>query len=729
MDRAILLKKAKEYLLPDKVNLIQQAYDFALKAHEGQVRDSGEPYMEHSIATAMLLLDLQLDASSIAAALLHDVPEDCHVPIKEVEEKFGSEVSKLVDGVTKLSKVNLDSLGSEGLQGRSVDEKEIHADNLRKMLVAIAEDVRVLLIKLSDRLHNVKTLKILPEQRRRRIAQETIEIYAPLAHRLGMWEVKWQLEDGAFRALEPQRYREISTLLTATRSEREAFVTEVSQILKNELKKVNIEAEVTGRAKHIYSVYQKIEKYAAMGKQFDDINDLLALRVLVNSKGDCYAALGIVHSMWHPIAGEFNDFIASPKDNQYTSLHTTVLYKGTIPLEIQIRTHEMHHINEYGIAAHWRYKEGEKRDNTTFSDKMTWLRQLMEWHKEISGSQEFLESVRTDILKDQVFVYTPRGEIKDLPQGATPLDFAYIIHTNLGNRCIGAKVNGRLVPLSRELASGETVEILVSKLDKAPSRDWLNPNLGYIKTSHALRKVRQWFKKQERNENIDKGRQLLEKELRRLGLPLGDPADMAASLKYDSLDDFWASLGYGEVTPQQVIHKLISEEEERKPQQEIPPPQREVIGQVQVLGVGDLLTHLALCCHPLPGDDIIGYVTRTRGVTVHRKDCRNIINEDEKDRLIDVKWSASEQMYQVGVSVEAYDRVGLLSDISSVVAGEKVNINTIKAEERKDRTMTIFLRIQIKNIDQLSRVLAKIDGVRGVITVSRSQDGSAVLHR
>ncbi len=722
---AELIAKAREYLPADKVALIQSAYSFAFEAHDGQLRRSGEPFMEHPVATAMSLLNLQMDANSIAAALLHDVPEDCHIPVAEIGKKFGPEVSKLVDGVTKLSKIPAEALEPRTLSRRTAEAKEVHAENLRKMLIAMAEDVRVVLIKLADRLHNMKTIDSLAEDRRKGISQETMDIYAPLAHRLGIWDMKWQLEDLAFRQLDPLKYRQISRLLAARRSERESFIAESSETLRTELKKANIEAEVMGRPKHIYSIFQKIEKYTAMGKEFDDIHDLLALRVVVNGKEECYAALGVVHSLWHPLAGEFNDFIANPKDNGYQSLHTTVLYKGKVPLEIQIRTREMHQVADYGIAAHWRYKESDKGDGS-FADKITWLRQLLEWHRELSGSQEFLETVRTDILKDQVFVYTPKGEIKDLPKGATPLDFAYFIHTNLGNRCIGAKVNGRLVPLTYELSSGDTVEIIASKTDRGPSRDWLNSNLGFIKTNHARGKVRQWFKRQERNENIEKGRQLLEKESRRLGMPFGDPQEMASAFKYDTVDDFWAALGYGGVTPQQVILRILAEKEPPKPVAEVPElpevplPQPHPAG-VKVLGVGDLLTHLAQCCHPLPGDDIIGYVTRMRGVTIHRKDCRNILVEEEKERLVEVKWGASEQLYPVSVVVEADDRVGLLNDVSSLVAGEKVNISSVKAAQRKDHTTTIFLTIQIKDISQLSRILARIEAVRGVNSVSRRQ--------
>lgn len=678
--------------------------------------------MEHPLAIAVILADLQLDASTLAAALLHDVPEDCNVPLSQITSKFGPEISKLVDGVTKLSKVSWPASPDVSDSTSRPAAREAQAQNLRKMLVAMAEDLRVVFIKLADRLHNMRTLDALPPKRRQAIAQETMEIYAPLAHRLGIWELKWQLEDLAFRHLEPRHYRQVARQLVSRRVEREQFVNEVIAILREELHKAGLKAEVVGRPKHIYSVYEKIKKYGDQGKEFDDIHDLHAVRVLVDSVNDCYAALGVIHSLWRPIGGEFDDYIANPKENGYQSLHTSVMYQGRIPLEIQIRTHEMHRVSEYGVAAHWRYKEGVQAD-LRFEQKMAWLRQLVDWHRELSGAEEFLESVKTDIFIDQVFVYTPKGEIKELPIGSTPLDFAYRIHTNLGHRCIGAKVNGKLVPLNYQLHNGDTVEVLTTKAERGPSLDWLNPNLGYVKTSHAREKIRGWFKKQKRDENIERGRQLLEKELKRLGLPLGDLEQIAHLFKFDNnVDDFLASIGYGGISPHQIALRLAVQREEPKVTVGTKVVQP-TTSEVQVLGVGDLLTQRANCCHPLPGDDIIGYITRSRGISIHRKGCSNIANITEKERLIEVEWGRTDRFYPVSVRIEAWDRVGLLRDISTVVAEEKVNIATIGTSEHEDHTASISLTLETKGIPQLSRVLDRIEGIRGVISVARSNDG------
>ena len=716
-----LREKARAYLSPAKLEVVEQAYQFALQCHQGQTRLTGGPYLEHPLATAMILAELQLDASTLAAALLHDVPEDCGVPLTEITAKFGPEISKLVDGVTKLSKVSWPaSPETEGTASRSA-VREAQAQNLRKMLVAMAEDLRVVFIKLADRLHNMRTLDALPHKKQQAIAQETMDIYAPLAHRLGIWELKWQLEDLAFKHLEQRHYRQVAGLLASRLEKREQFVNEVTQALREELHKAGINAEVAGRPKHIYSVYQKMKKYADQGKEFDDIHDLHAVRVLVDNVNDCYAALGAIHNLWHPIIGEFDDYIASPKENGYQSLHTTVMYQGTRPLEIQIRTYEMHQGVEYGVAAHWRYKEGAP-DDSHFEEKMDWLRQLVEWHRELSGAEEFVESVKTDIFIDQVFVYTPKGEIKELPNGSTPLDFAYRIHTNLGHRCVGAKVNGKLVSLSYQLHNGDTVEIMATKAERGPSLDWLNTNLGYVKTSHAREKIRQWFKKQERGENIERGRQLLEKELKRLGLPMGDLEQTARLFQHDNVDDFLAAVGYGGISPHQISLRLAVQQEQPRVVTGAKPAQP-TTSEIQVMGVGDLLTQIAQCCHPVPGDDIIGYITRSRGISVHRKGCSNIKNIREGERLVEVEWGRTERLYPVSVRVEALDRVGLLRDISTVVAGEKVNIATVGTEEHDDHTASILLTLQTKGISQLSLLLDRIEGIRGVISVTRSSNG------
>jgi guanosine-3',5'-bis(diphosphate) 3'-pyrophosphohydrolase len=723
MSVELLLEKVGQYLPAEKLALVEEAYRFALKAHEGQRRKSGEPYLEHPLQVALTLAELQLDAGTLAAALLHDVTEDCDISISQIEDRFGAEVAKLVDGTTKLGRLSLQVPGGVARRGGAAARQQ-QAESLRKMLVAMAEDLRVVFIKLADRLHNMRTLGALPLERRRSIARETLEIYAPLAHRLGIWELKWQLEDLSFRYLEPRKYNHLVNLVATRRTERESFIAGVIKILEDEFQKAGLKAELSGRPKHLYSIYNKMERYAAQGKHFDDIYDLLALRVLVNAIPDCYHAVGIVHSLWHPLPGTFDDFIGNPKPNGYRALHTAVMCLGTTPLEVQVRTREMHHIAEYGVAAHWRYKEGEKED-IHFEERIGWLRQLIDWHRELSGAEEFLESVKTDIFIDQVFVFTPKGEIKDLPKGATPLDFAYRIHTELGHRCIGARVNGRMVPLNYQLNNGDVVEILTTKRDKGPTRDWLSPHLGYVRTSHAREKIRQWFKKQERAENIEHGRELLDKELKPLGLKLSDRDKLAQLFKYTSVDDFLAAIGCGDISVHHIALKLAAQQEQPRPVIGVAPAKAES-SAVQVLGVGDLLTNLAGCCHPVPGDSIVGYVTRSRGVTVHRRDCYNVVNEDEKERLIEVEWGYTDSQYPVSIQVEALDRVGLVRDISTVVAEEKVNITSMNVTEHDDRTTTLYLALETKGLAQLSRLLARISGIRGVHSVARVGDEATV---
>jgi len=584
------------------------------------------------------------------------------------------------------------------------------------MLVAMAQDLRVVFIKLADRLHNMRTLDALSPEKQHSIAQETLEIYAPLAHRLGIWELKWQLEDLSFSYLEPEMYRRISELVASRRIQRESFIAEVIGILKGEFDKVGLRAEMSGRPKHIYSIHQKMERYAAMGKQFDDIHDLLALRTLVGTVADCYSAVGVIHSLWHPLIDEFDDYIANPKPNGYQSLHTAVMCRGTTPLEVQIRTRDMHYVAEYGVSAHWRYKQGEKSD-IHFEERVGWLRQLIDWHRELSGAEEFLESVKTDIFIDQVFVYTPKGEIKDLPKGAAPLDFAYRVHTELGHRCIGAKVNGRLVSFNYELKNGDVVEIMSTKGAKGPSRDWLSPHLGYVKTSHAKEKIRQWFKRQERTENIERGRQILDKELRHLGIKI-EREELAGLFSYSNQEDFLAAIGYGGITTHQIALKLAAQPEPPKMVTEVTLP-KPVTSPVRVLGVGDLVTHLAQCCHPVPGDKIIGYITRSRGVTIHRQDCYSVLHEDEKDRLVSVEWGQTDSLYPVSIQVDAWDRVGLMRDITTVVAGEKVNITSVSLTNHDDHTTSTFLTLETEGLAQLSRLLKRIEAVKGVISIIR----------
>lgn len=719
MEINTLIKKIKEYLPEGKLSFVEDGYNFALQAHEGQLRKSGEPYIEHPLATALIIAGLNLDAHCIVAALLHDVVEDSHVSLSEIETKFGVEVAKLVDGVTKLGKIARPDDGETVSQKGSDDDARI--ESLRKMFVAMAEDVRVVIIKLADRVHNMRTLKALAPERRRSIAQETMDIYAPLAHRFGIWQLEWELEDYSFRYLQPANYREITRLVAAQRETRERYITRVIVFLKDELKKAGIKAEISGRPKNIYGIYTKMKKYRADGKEFSDIYDLLAVRILVDEVKDCYNALGVVHSFWRPVPGQFDDYIANPKDNMYQSLHTTVMALDTKPLEIQIRTYEMHRGSEYGIAAHWRYKERSKGD-MRFDEKVAWLRQLMEWQRELS-IPDFLELVKTDIFSDQVFVYTPKGDIKQLPAGATPLDFAYHIHTEIGHHCIGAKVNGRLVSLTYQLRNGDTVDILRTRTNRGPSRDWLNPNLGYVKTSHTKARIRQWFKKQERDANIELGKVLLEKELRRLGVVLAKQADIARLFKYENLDDFLAAIGCGDMNTHQIAVKLSAPKETTVVPHDVMPPPPQVESAIKVMGVGELLTHVAQCCNPVPGDEIIGYITRTRGVTVHRKDCPNIANEDERERLVKVEWGQAGQSYPVAIKIEAEDRVGLLHDITALVSDEKVNIAAVSTIEHDDGVSSIYLTLQITDIKQLSRLLTRLDRVGGVITVARSGEG------
>jgi guanosine-3',5'-bis(diphosphate) 3'-pyrophosphohydrolase len=718
-----LLTEAKSYLPPEKVALVNEAYSFAQSAHQGQTRLSGEPFLEHPVSTALFLAELHLDAPTLAAALLHDVMEDCDVKYADLRKKFGDEVSQLVDGVTKLSRMDL--ITAENGVSRGYEHGQ--AESLRKMLVAMAQDIRVVLIKLADRLHNMRTLKAHSPEKRIAIARETLEIYAPLAHRLGIGDIKWQLEDMSFRYLEPVEYRRVSRLLSTKREERERYIDQVCQVLKDELDVAGIKAEVTGRAKHIYSIYQKMEKYAQQGKEFGQIYDLFALRILVDEVQDCYRALGTIHGLWHPIPGEFDDYIANAKENMYQSLHTSVMYRPNIPLEIQIRTYDMHQVSEYGVAAHWSYKEGGARD-LHFEQKMSWLRQLLDWQREVTGAEEFLESVKTDLFQDQVFVYTPKGEVKELPSGSTPIDFAYRIHTDLGHRCIGGKVNGRLVPLYTHLKNGDTVEVITSKVARGPSLDWLNPNLGHVNTANAREKIRQWFRKQKRGANIQRGKELLSKEMRRLNVKM-DEEEVAALLKFDTGADLLAALGSGGANISQVTIKLTVHEEEAPEEHRPLPSLTWPSSGIEVLGVGDLLTRISRCCNPIPGDEIAGYITRGRGVSVHRADCRNIKNEDETERVVLVRWGKSKTLHPVRLQLQAWDRVGLLRDITTLVSQEKVNIASMVTTEHEDDSCSIFLTVYTTGVGQMSRLFSRLEGVEEVFYVSRSipEEESRVL--
>ncbi len=695
--------------------LIERAYEVAERAHAGQTRASGEPYIVHSLAVALMLADLHLDPKTIAAGLLHDVPEDTAVTIDQVREMFGTEVASLVDGVTKLGQI--DRLSSEGRA--SIEEQR--AESLRKMFLAMVHDVRVVLIKLADRLHNMRTLGALPEDKRRRIAQETLDIFAPLANRLGFWQLKWELEDLSFRYLDPEMYREIAQRIAERRGDRERQIAQVAATLKERLREAGIEAVVDGRPKHIYSIYRKMQR---KGLDFDQIYDVQGVRVIVDTVSDCYASLGVVHSLWTPIPGEFDDYIATPKDNMYQSLHTAVVGPDGKPLEVQIRTHEMHRTAEYGIAAHWRYKEGSKQRDIAFEKKIAWLRSLMEWRQEVASASEFLDSMKTDVFQDRVYVFTPKGEVIDLPAGSTPIDFAYHIHSEIGDRCRGAKVNGRLVSLDYQLRTGDQVEIITAKRG-GPSRDWLNPHLGYVKTSRAQQKIRQWFKKQDRAENIAQGRAIVERELKRLGLEDVNLEQLGRALQFDKVDDFFAAVGYGDVSLQHLTTKALEIEREVAAELALPPtappPPQVSTSEVTVTGVGNLLTTLAKCCNPLPGDEIVGYITRGRGVTIHRRDCPNLLARTDRERLIQVDWGvAKRQTYPVKIEVSAYDRGGLLRDIAAVVADEKASMSAVNARtDKRDNTAIFTATLEIEDIDQLSRILTRIYRLPNVLEVRR----------
>jgi GTP pyrophosphokinase len=701
-----LLAKASVYLPPEDLSRIEEAYRFALEAHDGQLRKSGGPYVEHSVQASIIVADLRLDADGIIAALLHDVPEDCGIPLEEIERRFGTEVRNLVDGITKLN--------IAARRGSGKVEDSIQADNLRKMLIAMSEDIRVVFIKLADRIHNMRTLGPLPPEKRDRIAQETMDIYAPLAHRLGIWRLKQELEDLAFRWLQPDDYHEITNLLEVRKTAWERYIAYASRVLTDEFQKAGMKADISGRPKSIYSIYTKMQKYAEQGREFSEIHDLLAIRVLVDEIHDCYNALGIIHSLWHPLPGQFNDYIANPKGNMYQSLHTTVIALEGKPLEIQIRTHEMHRTSEYGVAAHWRYKEGVKRD-LGFEEKLAWFRQLIEWRQDLTGP-DLVESLKSDVFKDQVYVFTPMGEIKELPQGATPLDFAYRIHTELGHRCIGAKVNGKLVQLTYQLRNGDVVEILSTKSDRGPSLDWLNPHAGYVKSHQARDKIRQWFRKQERAENLVRGKELFEKELKRLGVSASG-IEIAGLFGYHDFNTFLIAIGCGDISAHQIGPKLVPREESVSPPST--PKQPAAPTGIQVLGVGDLLTHLASCCTPVPGDEIVGFVTRTKGVTIHRRNCSNIVAKSETERLIDVSWGQNVRSYPASICVNAYDRVGLIRDITTVVSDNRINITSISNVNHDDATMSVYLVLDITDIGQLSRLFSRLERVKGIISVSR----------
>ncbi|MCK5091579.1 MAG: GTP diphosphokinase, partial [Gammaproteobacteria bacterium] len=645
--------------------VIRDAVQMARKAHESQKRASGEPYLSHVIAVADILANMDMDYETVAAALLHDVVEDSEITLEQIRKNFGASIATMVDGVTKLGLVS----EVKESKPQKHDKQWANAESLRKMLLAMVGDVRVVLIKLADRLHNLRTLNYLDRNRQQRIAKETLEIFSPLANRLGMWQIKWELEDLSLRYIDPESYKKIAQQLAERRVDREDYIERVIKILNTELQKEGVKGEVTGRPKHIYSIWKKMQK---KGVDFHEIFDVRAVRVLVENLADCYAALGVVHSLWRHIPNEFDDYIANPKGNFYRSLHTAVIAPEGKVLEIQIRTSEMHEHAELGVAAHWRYKEGARHD-PEFEQKISWLRQLLEWKDEEDSADDFIDRFKAETLDDRVYVLTPNGNVVDLAMGATPLDFAYSIHTDIGHQCRGAKVNGKIVPLTFKLESGMQVEVLTTKTG-TPSRDWLNPNQGYLKTSRARAKVRSWFKHQDQEKNISAGRAMFEKELHRLGVSDINLEKLAHHFKVRNPDDLFSAIGRGEITATQIAgatQERIIVRPKKFPVRSRVHQHHGSPDEIHIQGVGNLLTNLARCCKPTPGDPIVGYITQGRGVSVHRSDCSNVLglHGERSQRLIEVSWgSHDESVYQVDIQILAYDRQGLLGDITAVLS-------------------------------------------------------------
>jgi GTP pyrophosphokinase len=706
-----LLKAVRSYNPKADVRELERAYRFAEAAHEGQLRLSGEDFIEHPLAVAGVLADLRLDTTTLQAALLHDTVEDTEVTLDAVQAEFGTEVSRIVDGLTKLDK----------LEFRTREHEQ--AENVRKMIVAMAGDIRVLLIKLADRLHNMRTLSVFPRHKQQRIATETLEIYAPLANRLGVQELKWELEDLAFKVLHPGPYKEIASLVEARRGERKLLIDEVTTLARSKLKELGIKAQVEGRPKHLYSIY---EKMVIRGKEFNEIYDLVGLRILVESLRDCYGALGAVHALWKPVPGRFKDYVAMPKSNMYQSLHTTVVGPKGQSLEIQIRTRDMHRTAQFGIAAHWRYKEGDKRGKDAAD--LAWLGQIMDWLKDMADPREFMEGLRIDLSGGRVFVFTPKGDVVNLPQGATPVDFAYSIHTEVGHRTTGAKVRGRLVPLDYELQTGDTVEVITSKAQgEGPSQDWLQ----FVKTPRARSKIRQWFSRGRREDALDQGKDLVQRMMRKQNLPIKRLAteetlgQVASDLKYKNLDSLYVAIGEGHVSPQSVVARLVRQVGSAVDEDdvtEVPLARPVRLGKpdsshgVMVKGLSDVWVRLGRCCTPVPGDDIIGFVTRGMGVSVHRSDCRNVKSlRREPERLIEVTWAEGKPTsFVVAIMVEALDRTRLLSDVATVLSDNHVNILSATSSTSRDRITRLRFTFELGDIGHLSSLLASVKRVEGV---------------
>jgi len=711
-----LLRTIRSYNAKADLKELQRAFGFAERAHEGQLRKSGEPFIEHPLAVAGILAGLHLDTTTVTAALLHDTVEDTEVGLEQLEEEFGDEVARIVDGLTKLERIEFRS--------RELEQ----AENVRKMMVAMAGDIRVLLIKLADRLHNMRTLEPIRPEKRRETATETLEIYAPLANRLGVQELKWELEDLSFKTLHPGPYREIAELVEKRRGERQELIDEVIELTRGKLKELGLKAEVEGRPKHLYSIY---EKMVVRGKEFNEIYDLVGLRILCDSLRDCYGALGAVHALWKPVPGRFKDYIAMPKSNMYQSLHTTVVGPGGKPLEIQIRTRDMHRTAQFGIAAHWRYKEGAKqaRDHAD----VAWLGQMMEWLKDMADPREFMDSLKIDLYGGQVFVFTPKGDVVNLPAGATPVDFAYTIHTDVGHRTIGAKANGKLVPLDYELRTGDTVEILTSRAQgEGPSQDWLQ----FVRTPRARSKIRQWFARGRREDAIEQGRDAVQRFLRKQGLPIKrlmtdeSLALVAEELKYPNLEALYVSVGEGHVSPQSVVARLarlVSGTTDEEDVRDVPLARPVRIGKpdvsqgVMVRGASDLWVRLGRCCTPVPGDEIMGFVTRGQGVSVHRTDCPNVrALQKEPERMIEVSWAEGKPTsFTVAIQVEALDRTRLLSDVATVLSDHHVNILAATSTTGRDRIVRLRFTFELADIAHLSSVLTAVKRVENVFDAYR----------
>lgn len=724
--------------LPDNYNLaerelIDRAYRVAEEAHQGQMRHSGKPYITHCLEVAGILAEMGAPAEVIAAGLLHDTVEDTKITLQDLRTDFGDTVANLVDGVTKLTNLprvsrgdmhadeNKDKVLQEDEVTKKTRKQDLASETLRKTFLAMGDDVRVVLIKLADRLHNMRTLLHMPEEKRKRIAKETLDIFAPLANRLGIWQMKWELEDLGFQHLNPEKYSEILTNLDHEKQvERETQVESIKDHLAKLLAKNNINnVEISGRPKHVYSIYKKMTQ---KGKPFDLVRDVRAVRIIVPDIPACYATLGVIHTSWRPIPGEFDDYIAAPKDNFYQSLHTAVIYDDKRPLEVQIRTPEMHQNAEYGIAAHWRYKEGSKDSNKIFEERIKWLRNMMDWRSEVSDANEFMEGMKTDVFQDRVYIFTPRGDIIDLSAGSTPIDFAYHVHTDIGHRCRGARVNGKLVPLYQDLKTGDQVEILTAKRG-GPSRDWLNSNLGLVKTQRARSKIKAWFKKQEDEQNLIQGRTTLERELQRLGIVETNFEIMARDMGYKTPDELFIALGCGDISISRVIRRF-SEKEENSDILAVGTTPAKITSNdaIEVVGLKGLLWQMARCCNPAPGDQIVGYITRGRGATIHRQDCPNMLRRKDKERLLQVGWGKLEHTFPVAIKVKAYDRQGLTMDISTLLTSENVNIVNVSVSV--SRTLAVIsLTIEVKDLSQLSRILTRIESLPNVLEAHRTNPG------